>query len=396
MLLCCHWLTDTALAMGHRGVRGIRGVSRTSPDGAPPCPPPARPPRSPGRSPRGGGPGAAGPWHLPGSPRGRVGTEHHPIEGRAPSTTRLERRSVSPRQSTASIGSIQTCSAVRRPSWSSASRPYEKRGSSAPVGRRAGVEQPDLAVALEQRPVAVPEHDQVDLLVDELGRRRARPSAADRRVAVARPRSIDPRPGSAAAAAAAASGRARRRCRGRPGPARSARSRSSVSTVAKSPAWTIRSARSSSATSCARQPPGPARHVGVGHDDDVHAPSSGTFVPAPVVAIRTDSSGPTTPRRPARPARPAPARRSARGRCPRALASRRRSATISVVRDRDRDAAAVAQRGQHQPVAGRALDLGSAGERRRALDRERALGAGRLGGHDRPAAASAGRGAAGA
>jgi hypothetical protein len=31
---------EVTLAMDHRGVRGIRGVSRTRPLGAPPCPPP--------------------------------------------------------------------------------------------------------------------------------------------------------------------------------------------------------------------------------------------------------------------------------------------------------------------------------------------------------------------
>src|SRR4051794_10351175 len=71
--------------MGDRGVRGIGGVSRTGPDGAPPCPPPTRPPRLPDRPSVSGvrGTGSAateggGPWHPPGSPRGRVGTEHSP------------------------------------------------------------------------------------------------------------------------------------------------------------------------------------------------------------------------------------------------------------------------------------------------------------------------------
>src|SRR6185369_6653457 len=71
----------TALAMGDRGVRGIGGVSRTRPHGAPPCPPPACPPRTPDTSPWRRGSGAAGPWNRCGSPRGRVGTEHPPIGG---------------------------------------------------------------------------------------------------------------------------------------------------------------------------------------------------------------------------------------------------------------------------------------------------------------------------
>ena len=128
------------LAMGDRGDRCIRGVSRTRPHGAPPCPPPAVPGASRPVGPRGGGgPGAAGPWILAGSPRGRVGTEHQPIRGRvgtehppiraarghrappdsgrltlAPPGIFLSRRATSSAMWITSTGRPEACSAPRR------------------------------------------------------------------------------------------------------------------------------------------------------------------------------------------------------------------------------------------------------------------------------------------
>src|SRR5215475_8089744 len=54
--------------------------------------------RAPGRLRRGGGPGAAGPWVLAGSPRGRAGTEHQPIRGPATGTEHRRKRPLYPLQ----------------------------------------------------------------------------------------------------------------------------------------------------------------------------------------------------------------------------------------------------------------------------------------------------------
>ena len=77
--------------MGDRGVRCIRGVSRTRPHGAPPCPPPAVSAASRPVGPRGGGgPGAAGPWIRCGSPRGQGSQARQGLGGWEPSTSRLD------------------------------------------------------------------------------------------------------------------------------------------------------------------------------------------------------------------------------------------------------------------------------------------------------------------
>ena len=170
---------------------------------------------------------------------------------------------------------------------------------------------------------------------------------------------------------------------------------SSVSTVAKSPACTIRSARSRSATSVRGSFLAPA---GMWVSE-----TRTTFTstrPAPSARPRSSRPGPSHPARRRHAARARPgAQRQRGGRLDVEALERGQPPPLGDqrgVRDRDRDAAGVAQGGQHLPVAGRALDLGAAGERRGALDR-RARSRRRPPGPPRSAGSRpAGRGAGGA